>query len=75
MRTILISYKDVIFDVHYEYSPAEPRVWNDGNGHGHPGYPAEVYIHKVYHNNDDMYAFIEQEHLEAMAELILRRHE
>ena len=42
-----IEIDGVYLDVEYDYTEAEPMVYNYGDGSGYPGCAAEVHIYKV----------------------------
>ena len=75
MNTHVVKYKGITIEVNYEFSPEEPRVWNYGDGSGHPGYPAEVYITKVMHEGEDIEPIICEEYMDEIANILLKLHE
>ena len=47
-----IEIDGVYLDVEYDYTEAEPMVYNHGDGSGYPGCAAEVHIYKVTAGGD-----------------------
>jgi len=42
-----IEIDGILLEVEYDYTEAEPMVYNYGDGSGYPGFSAEVHIYKV----------------------------
>lgn len=48
-----INFRGFTFDVQYDYEPAEPMVYNYGDGSGYPGFPESFNFWEVLLNGTD----------------------
>ena len=53
-----VEFREKIFEVEYDYTPAEKEVTYYADGSGYPGCPAQVYINRVMYNGEDFSDFI-----------------
>lgn len=70
VREMAVSYNDVPVTVHYEYEPAEDAEVDDLTG-GHPGYPANVDVLKVFAGGVDITELLEWELIHKLEDQVL----
>lgn len=70
VREMAVAYNNVPMIVHYEYEPAEPSEINDTTG-GHPGYPANVDVQKVFAGGVDITELLEWELIHKLEDKVL----
>jgi hypothetical protein len=54
--------------VSYDYEPAEPMVWRDGSGDGHPGSPDSATVTEVLLGDLDILHLLTPEQMERIEE-------
>ena len=72
---ITILFKEVEFEVEYDYQPMEPMVMYYKDGSGYPGCPETIEIGEIKHKGTCFFELLE-EHFVEIEELILdKMHE
>lgn len=76
MKTQL-EFRGKIFDVEYDYEPAEKEVTYYADGSGYPGCPEQVYINRVMYNGEDFsdFIFASEQDCEDMEKMLLEEVE
>lgn len=64
------KYKEVDLDIIYNYSPAEKRVENYGDGTGHPGCEESIEVESITHAGDCMMELLEDNKEEIEGKLL-----
>jgi hypothetical protein len=68
--SIEVTYKGLIFQVDYDYTPGRPGMWNLPNGDpGYPDDPAEMDIEAIRILGIDVYEVLSQESIDAIDQL------
>jgi hypothetical protein len=70
VREMAVRYNDVPVLVHYEYEPAEAPELNDFDG-GHPGWPANVDVIKVFAGGIEITELLEWELIHKLEDQVL----
>lgn len=71
MRTIEITYKDLLLEIEGTYTEAEDRVMYYGDLDGHPGSPASFDINAIFVQDVDIFELLSEDDLREIEILIL----
>lgn len=57
---LIVNLKELPIEVEFNYIPEEKCIKYDGDLVGYPGYPEILIIQNVFHNKENINAFIDE---------------
>jgi len=69
-----VTYKEIIFQVDYDFTPGRPGMWTLSNGDpGYPDEPDEMNIDAIRVMGIDVYDVLSQDTINQIEELVINK--